>query len=469
MSPHALALFAFPGGLGVTSLLLYLVAALAIPLSLFVQPRIGLYVLIPMMPLQTVRYQIQVLPFGDKLVDILLLSVILGLLIWKSDQFPLKTPLNSYLLFFCLFLYAALWIGSLVIHMPWPLLPNDERFVVWKNTAEMPLLFLVVASAIDNKRQMQVLLGLMMITVLRANIGFFHTVSGRDFTHFSNNLRYAGVLGYAGQNGLAAFMSEFLIFLLAVYSGIRQLHFKALVVLSIMFSAYCVLFSFSRGGYVSFLAGLLFLGVLKERKYLVLLILLVFGWQTIVPNAVRERVLMTYDGNQVESSANERLQLWQDALTIIPEHPILGTGFDTYRFLGRSADYLDTHNYYVKVTVETGFIGLFLFLYLLWLMVREGLYLFRKSEDPFFSSLGLGVSALVFSAFFANLFGDRWMYQQITAYMWTIMALVCRARVILHLDASTEVHATNAPGILTPHSGSCLPFCKTDNDGKDAA
>ena len=114
MSPHALALFAFPGGLGVTSLLLYLVAALAIPLSLFVQPRIGLYVLIPMMPLQTVRYQIQVLPFGDKLVDILLLSVILGLLIWKSDQFPLKTPLNSYLLFFCLFLYAALWIGRCV-------------------------------------------------------------------------------------------------------------------------------------------------------------------------------------------------------------------------------------------------------------------------------------------------------------------------------------------------------------------
>jgi hypothetical protein len=229
MSPHALALFAFPGGLGVTSLLLYLVAALAIPLSLFVQPRIGLYVLIPMMPLQTVRYQIQVLPFGDKLVDILLLSVILGLLIWKSDQFPLKTPLNSYLLFFCLFLYAALWIGSLVIHTPWPLLPNDERFVVWKNTAEMPLLFLVVASAIDSKRQMQVLLGLMMITVLRANIGFFHTVSGRDFTHFSNNLRYAGVLGYAGQNGLAAFMSEFLIFLLAVYSGTSKLLLSCLL------------------------------------------------------------------------------------------------------------------------------------------------------------------------------------------------------------------------------------------------
>jgi len=203
MSLHALAMLSLPGGIGLTSLLLYLAAALAIPLSLFVQPRIGLYVLIPMMPLQTVRYQLQGLPFGDKLVDILLLSVIFGLLIWKSDEIPLKTPINSYLLFFCLFLYATLWVGSIVVHMPWPILPNDERFVVWKNTAEMPLLFLVVASAIENKKQMMLLLCLMMITVLRANIGFFHTVSGRDFTHFSNNLRYAGVLGYAGQKQFA--------------------------------------------------------------------------------------------------------------------------------------------------------------------------------------------------------------------------------------------------------------------------
>jgi O-antigen ligase len=462
-------MLSLPGGIGLTSLLLYLAAALAIPLSLFVQPRIGLYVLIPMMPLQTVRYQLQGLPFGDKLVDILLLSVIFGLLIWKSDEIPLKTPINSYLLFFCLFLYATLWVGSIVVHMPWPILPNDERFVVWKNTAEMPLLFLVVASAIENKKQMMLLLCLMMITVLRANIGFFHTVSGRDFTHFSNNLRYAGVLGYAGQNGLAAFMSEFLIFLLALYSGIRHLLFKFLLILSVIFCAYCVLFSFSRGGYVSCLAGLLFLGVLKERKYLVVLIVLLFGWQTIVPNAVRERVLMTYDGNQVESSANERLQLWQDALTIIPEHPLLGTGFDTYRFLGRSADYLDTHNYYVKVTVETGFIGLLLFLYLLWLMMREGLTLFRESDDPFFRSLGLGIAALVFSAFFANLFGDRWMYQQITAYMWTIMALVCRARVILQSHAPTQIHGATATGIPDTRTEPSLAFSRSNDGGEDAA
>ena len=94
--------------------------------------------------------------------------------------------------------------------------------------------------------------------------------------------------------------------------------------MSVLFTGYCVLFCFSRGGYVGVLAGLVVLGLLKDRKYLFIVAALLTTWQTVVPNAVRERVLMTYDGNEVESSANERLQLWQDAFTIIPDHPIWG-------------------------------------------------------------------------------------------------------------------------------------------------
>jgi putative inorganic carbon (HCO3(-)) transporter len=431
MHPHALAMVALGGGLGVTSLLVYLMAACVIPLSIIWRPIVGLYMLIPLMPLQTMRYHLQALPFGDKLVDALLLSVLLGLFLHRNGAAVLPTtPLNRYLLWFCIFLYVMLWVGSFMRQLPLPILPSNDRFAVWKNTVEMPLFFIVVTAAVKDKKQMMTLLALMMITVLRANLGFYHTVSSRDFTHFSNNLRYSGVFGYAGQNGLAAFMAELLIFLLALASGVRNFWYKALVYASILLAAYCVLLSFSRGAYVGTVAGLIFLGVMKERKYLIVVAVLLATWQTVVPNAVRERILMTYDGNGVESSANERLQLWEDAFTIIPEHPILGTGFDTYRYLGRSADYLDTHNYYVKVTVETGFVGLGLFLYLLWIMTREGIRLFHSSNDPFFGGIGLAFAALMVCSAFVNVFGDRWMYQQVTAYMWTFLGLVCRARII---------------------------------------
>ncbi len=440
MHTPALALVAFGGGLGVTSLFVYTAALCVIPLSIFSRPILGLYLLIPLMPLQTMRYHLQALPFGDKLVDALLLSVLLGLFLHRDGPvvFP-RTSLNRYLLGFCIFLYVMLWMGSVMRHLPWPILPSNDRFAVWKNTVEMPFLFIVVTAAVKDKKQMMTLLALMLITVLRANLGFYHTVSTRDFSHFSNNLRYSGVFGYAGQNGLAAFMAELLIFLLALVSGVRSLWYKGLVYASVLLAGYCVLLCFSRGAYVGILAGLIFLGIAKERKYLVVVAVLLATWQTVVPNAVRERILMTYDGQQVESSANERLQLWEDAFTIIPEHPILGTGFDTYRYLGRNADYLDTHNYYVKVTVETGLIGLGLFVYLLWMMMREGIRLFRSSNDPFFRSIGLGFAALIVCTAFVNVFGDRWMYQQVTAYMWTFLGFVCRARMIEEDHALQEI------------------------------
>ena len=444
-------IFAGNGGIGLTPLLIYAAALCVIPLAILWRPVLAVYLLVPLMPLQTLRYEVQGLPFGGKFVDALMIAGLIGLFLHRNDGEPAlpKTRLNRYILIYCSLLYVSLWMGSYILHLPWPIHPSDERFADWKNLVEMPLLFLLVTGTVKTKKQMFTLLALMMLSTLRANIGFYHTVSGRDFSHFSNNLRYAGVLGYAGQNGLAAFMAELLVFLIAIAPAARGLWYRLLIYASVAFTGYCVLFCFSRGGYVGVLTGLVILGLLKDRKYLLIVAALLTTWETVVPNAVRERVLMTYDGNQVESSANERLQLWQDAFTIIPEHPILGTGFVTYRYLGRSEDYLDTHNYYVKVTVETGLVGLGMFAYLLWIMIREGFALFRQSRDPLFQRLGLGLVAMLFCAIAVNFFGDRWMYQQISAYMWTYLALVSRARMITASD--TEIEAVPVAREIPAH------------------
>jgi hypothetical protein len=44
--------------------------------------------------------------------------------------------------------------------------------------------------------------------------------------------------------------------------------------------------------------------------------------------------------------------------------------------------------------------------------------------------------------FAVNLFGDRWTFQQVTAYMWAALALVCRARV---LNREPNIDEATAP------------------------
>ena len=55
---------------------LYLSATAAFLLSLFWRPQVGLYFLVPLLPLQTIRYRLMDMPLGNKLIDILLLGVI---------------------------------------------------------------------------------------------------------------------------------------------------------------------------------------------------------------------------------------------------------------------------------------------------------------------------------------------------------------------------------------------------------
>ncbi len=50
---------------------LYLCAMVAFGLSVFWKPQVGLYFLIPLLPLQTVRDKLIELPLGNKLVDII--------------------------------------------------------------------------------------------------------------------------------------------------------------------------------------------------------------------------------------------------------------------------------------------------------------------------------------------------------------------------------------------------------------
>jgi len=66
-------------------LTLYIGAIVAFLLSLFWRPQAGLYFLIPLLPLQTIRYRILDFPLGNKLIDMLLLGVVLGA-IFKGVQ-----------------------------------------------------------------------------------------------------------------------------------------------------------------------------------------------------------------------------------------------------------------------------------------------------------------------------------------------------------------------------------------------
>jgi O-antigen ligase len=241
---------------------------------------------------------------------------------------------------------------------------------------------------------------------------------------------------------MGAFQAEFAVFMVGLAAFAKKTVVKFSLWSIAFTSVYCLVFTFSRGGYLGFLLGLFAVGLFKERKLLIVLAVILATWQNLVPGAVSQRVLMTYSqGQGLDSSAEDRVSIWQDAVEVIKHNPVSGTGFDTYSYMGRVGPYRDTHNYYLKILLETGVVGSLVFLAILGVAGRISWQLFRTAKDPLQRAVGCGALGLLVTTVAVNFFGDRWSFIEVNGFFWVILGLVARS-----LQAISQEQAVSSTG-----------------------
>jgi putative inorganic carbon (HCO3(-)) transporter len=440
------------GLIGISGLVVYIGAILAFLLSAFGRPHVGIYFIVPLYTLASIRARAVVYPLGKSMVYVILLGVVLGLVFGKGYKLIPKTPLNKLLLAQAFLLYVSLWQGSFFLGAPLPLSLDDPRFEDWVNYLLMPVTFLLVTAAIREVKQIKVLLFLMGVSTALAARSVYAAVADRTLTSFSYDIRDGGTFGYAGANGAGAFFAWAIVMLVA-FAGVTKNKLLRLGLLLLAgYSSYDLLLTFSRGAYLAALTGITLLALIKERKILILLIPFLFTWQMIVPGAVRDRISMTYDSSgNLDASAAHRVSLWEDAEQIIQGNLVIGTGFNTYRYMGRDATGLDdTHNYFIKVIAETGIFGLLLCLTVFGSIFRTGYQLHKRARDPWLRAIGTGLMPAIVALFIANMFGDRWQYLQITGFLWALLGCATRGLMLTETEEAKTVEEVDETGDLTP-------------------
>lgn len=436
---------------GYLGMMLYLAGMFSVVLSLW-KPKIGLFYLIPLLPLQTTRYRMNQYPEGSALVTLILLAVTIGLLLRREGLFS-KTPWSVLLAIYGGYQLMTLFVGIGFL----PSMSRDDtiwRFRDWIDYMLMPLMLLLVAGSMKTKRDMAIAIVLMCLSILSVDKAFWGEVRDRDTSTYSDDLRDAGPLGQAGANGLGAFAAQSAVLLIALAGFQERLLLRSAAYALAAFSVVGLMYSFSRGGYIAFAVACLFIGIVHQRKLLLLMIVIGLSWATIVPNAVEQRISRTDEGGELDHSSEIRIALWEDALNLFGQSPVFGTGYNTYRFMqrvsGNFGAYADTHNIYLKVLVETGVIGLALFCLLIGKTFVIGYRVFRAAEDPFFASLGLGLAAWVVCSAVANFFGDRWTFLQVNGFMWVLGGLVARVYVFDEEGESSVPEQGDAAEIERP-------------------
>jgi O-antigen ligase len=154
--------------------------------------------------------------------------------------------------------------------------------------------------------------------------------------------------------------------------------------------------------------------------------------------------MTTNSSGQLDASAQERVELWTNAKEVILSDPILGTGYASYQLNAHAAGLRDTHNWYVKVMVETGLVGMALALAMLQQLLSLAYRLFRKGIDPLYRGLGLGLLIMVLASIVLNFFGDRWTFLEVNGIYWVLAGVSTRAIYLAQAVSSPEPIQTDS-------------------------
>lgn len=163
--------------------------------------------------------------------------------------------------------------------------------------------------------------------------------------------------------------------------------------------------SLSRGGMLSLLLALSLMGLIlgtrkgaKSRLWLAaatvalsLTAALWLGGETILAR------LSTLLGVLEDPGSNIRTEVWKDALTIVRDHPLFGTGFGTfsdiypkYKTVDTPLHFIHTHNDHLQLLVEGGIIGFATMALAATIFYKKATRMITNRRDQEVVYLGLG-------------------------------------------------------------------------------
>ena len=297
------------------------------------------------------------------------------------------------------------------------------ELIGWKRTASTLLIYFFTKKLVHSRRQIIVLFSVMALIVGFAGYNLMREnfSNGLSSSHFKEGLRFGGIFGWGGENDLGAFLAEFVfipLLLFKLQKGLlKKILFLGLAVLAI---TGCV-FTYSRGAWIGLSAGLIVYIWRHSRLSLVAVLLAVFFFATsILPASVIDRWNMTEDQQtgQLESSAQNRVDVWQQGLQVVTRYPLFGVGYDRFRSVVEM--HIEPHNAYLKIAAEQGIPGLLVFLSLLGIALCNA----RGASDPFEREISIAYSACWVAFVFVNFFGNRTFREGLICYFWVFTGII---------------------------------------------
>lgn len=201
-----------------------------------------------------------------------------------------------------------------------------------------------------------------------------------------------------------------------------------------------LIFTYSRGAWIGAVCAIGVYVFMKDKRLIMPVILIIILALILIPG-ISDRITYMLSSDYMESSMQGgRLIRWTIGMQILREHPWIGLGLGAFGgavasnhelFTEVGGQLIDTFymdNYYMKIIVESGLIGIIAFVFLMWQVISVSVKTVHIVENRHAKEIGIGIiaglSGVLAHCFVENIFEVPmmgvlfWVFVAAMAQLW---------------------------------------------------
>lgn len=228
---------------------------------------------------------------------------------------------------------------------------------------------------------------------------------------------------------------EYLIMLIpvafALFIASKRFSERALTLTSLFASVLALVYTWSRGAWLGFIAAMLILLVIINRKALGAYVFGILALPLaipVLPASIIER--FSSIGNMTDSSTSYRVFIWEAATNMINDYFVSGIGIGVDAFQTVYSEYAlagietapHSHNLYLQIMLELGIFGFAAFVFAMFMFFAK-VFTFLKNSDNREAKLVVGAIACgVIAILVQGLTDYVWYNYRVFAFFWMMIA-----------------------------------------------
>lgn len=377
-----------------------------------------------------IPFSIAIAPaFPHSFIGIMSVAYLLKKALLKEKPF-IKTPVS---LPFYLMLLAALlsFCNSIAV--------GNSAHGIGKMLLNF-LTFIICAEEIkDRKHMIRIMISVFAGAILMSADALWQLKFGYDFVH-GNQLQDAiglirATASFPNPNVLGVYLSA----ITPLVIGLSLYYFKGKIKLAgLIISALITLgiaSTLSRGTALGFYFAVLFISICRKNKAVVtllLLFLLIFPF--VMPSKIKNWA-QKINYNPVVFMLNaDRISIYNNSLNMIKHHPIFGVGINTFAINyfhyklpekpgAETSPSMYAHNNFLQMAAEVGLFGLFMFLWFLFALFKQGHFVSKALQDDFYKIVAISLMGCFISFLVNGLTETSLYYSRVAMIFWYLIGL----------------------------------------------